>query len=186
MNWDNAPAWVQAVGSVAAIFAAIWIARWQAEKDRRLRREEVIATAEVVGASVTHIATTMSGRLRDLAQGLNQKNQGNGFDARQHHVKIRALVLPSESQLLHLAPVINAGAIGLARASAWVTQIANDLEFIAKQEEGPMTLVFKDAQLQSLEPTVSQALADLTIGQAGLMDLLAHKKAPDGRQVIQH
>lgn len=51
------PAWVQAVGSVAAIVAAIWIAQWQASRER-LKENELRLRRERAARAVTPLALT--------------------------------------------------------------------------------------------------------------------------------
>lgn len=51
------PAWVQALGSVAAIGAAIWIAQWQASKER-LKEDKLRRRRERAARAVTPLALT--------------------------------------------------------------------------------------------------------------------------------
>lgn len=51
------PAWVQAVGSIAAIMAAIWIAQWQASRER-LKDDELRLRRERAARAVTPLALT--------------------------------------------------------------------------------------------------------------------------------
>lgn len=68
------PAWVQAVGSIAAIIAAIWIAQWQAhlqrQKDDELRRRRETAVRAVTPLALTKLcgwATATTKAWRDAA-----------------------------------------------------------------------------------------------------------------------
>lgn len=51
------PAWVQAVGSIAAIVAAIWIAQWQAARERQ-KEDELRLRRERAARAVTPLALT--------------------------------------------------------------------------------------------------------------------------------
>ncbi|WP_174087214.1 hypothetical protein [Brevundimonas vesicularis] len=51
------PAWVQAIGSIAAIAAAIWIAQWQASRERT-KEDELRLRRERAARAVTPLALT--------------------------------------------------------------------------------------------------------------------------------
>lgn len=51
------PAWVQAIGSIAAIAAAIWIAQWQAGRERK-KEDELRLRRERAARAVTPLALT--------------------------------------------------------------------------------------------------------------------------------
>lgn len=58
------PAWVQAVGSVAALFVAIWIASAQSRRDERRRADETFAHIQTVAA----ISKQVSDAVREAEQ----------------------------------------------------------------------------------------------------------------------
>ena len=60
------PAWVQAVGSIAAILAAIWIAQWQAGRERRDRLED----RRELRKAVAGLARRMANIIADHAETL--------------------------------------------------------------------------------------------------------------------
>ncbi|WP_157627239.1 hypothetical protein [Variovorax boronicumulans] len=106
------PAWVQAVGSVLAIGAAVRISR--AEDRRRLR--EAVAAAEVTGALVRS-------RLLDLRAALAKVRQEYTGIARSHDGILKfvaaanvvmATPVPSEEQLIRLTASPITGAAELA------------------------------------------------------------------------
>lgn len=60
------PAWVQAVGSIAAIMAAVWIAQWQAGRERRDRLED----RREIRKAVAGLARRMANIVDDYANTL--------------------------------------------------------------------------------------------------------------------
>jgi hypothetical protein len=60
------PAWVQAVGSIAAIMAAVWIAQWQAGRERRDRLED----RREIRKAVAGLARRMANIINDHANTL--------------------------------------------------------------------------------------------------------------------
>ena len=60
------PAWVQAVGSIAAIMAAVWIAQWQAGRERRDRLED----RREIRKAVAGLARRMANIIDDHANTL--------------------------------------------------------------------------------------------------------------------
>lgn len=60
------PAWVQAVGSIAAIMAAVWIAQWQAGRERRDRLED----RREIRKAVAGLARRMADLIDDYANTL--------------------------------------------------------------------------------------------------------------------
>lgn len=68
------PAWVQAVGSVAAIFAAIWISKAQ---DRK-RNDDALTVAAVVASSMVHRIVQTIQTLRDANERFDTMSQVDG------------------------------------------------------------------------------------------------------------
>lgn len=72
----DAPAWVQAIGSICAIFSAIAIASWQSFVERgRRRREEIAvkANAQKVRRIRVQMAVTASAHVRYVSESLKQR-----------------------------------------------------------------------------------------------------------------
>ncbi|MRI41706.1 hypothetical protein D5301_05540 [Stenotrophomonas sp. MH181796] len=67
------PAWVQAVGSVAAIATAIWVPAWQRRNDRRARLEEQKIQAKVVAGAIQPFIPAYRRRASFLFEALSEK-----------------------------------------------------------------------------------------------------------------
>lgn len=118
--------WVQAVGSVAAIIGAIFIA----SSDSRHRRREVYSVA-LIGASEMHFAITMMRRdIQDLANELGAADMVD-FSLSQLNMVITALNAQSNwtsEQISVLAPLPNNCALHIAMAQGRITAIKILLE----------------------------------------------------------
>ena len=167
------------------IAGAFFIARWQAEEDRANQITNQLAAAEVAGSTVADLTTSMWAFVSGLEHAIDQRNQGKGFDAPFHLKRFRILILPTETQMMALAPVINAGAISLARGVNRLRDIERTLIRVIELGNGTTDMVFKDMAIQGVEPIVKLAIKDLNDAKAAFIDLLAHKVPPVGRHVIQ-
>jgi hypothetical protein len=67
-------AWVQAVGSVAAICAAIWISKWQEVQQRRSLIREQKDYMEMAFGIGAHAAVTVDGAVEAIKNNSNESN----------------------------------------------------------------------------------------------------------------
>lgn len=106
------PAWVQAVGSVAAILAAIRISR---AEDRRRRREAVDA-AEVTGALVRSKLLDMRAAMVDVRSAYARISQAHDGLLRFFNAanRVVAIPVPTEEQLIRLTASPITGAADIA------------------------------------------------------------------------
>lgn len=115
------PAWVQAIGSVAAILAAIRISR---SEDRR-RRREAIEAAEVTGALVRSKLLDMRAALVDVRSAYGEISQRHDgilrFVAAANRVV--AMPVPTEDQLIRLTASPISGAAEMAEMIARIDRV---------------------------------------------------------------
>ena len=127
----DAPAWVQAVGSVIAIVAAIGIALWQRHSEQVESRKRARATVMVVGAAVDSkllmlIATTQA-VLRELD---NPSYPTAAERAGFAQVLFGKAKLPSEEQMLLLAQAVPGVAATMANGVAAVERVLASLDYV--------------------------------------------------------
>lgn len=108
----NLAAWVQAVGSVAAILVAVAVPWWQRETDGRVRKRNERSAAFVVcaGARLTLGNVLL---LADLA--LNPTKDGSRKSLTAVVFLMDGIQFPSDAELLMLVPVVPNVATRLAR-----------------------------------------------------------------------
>lgn len=108
----DSAAWVQAVGSVAAIYGAVWIA----QRGEREKRREQIAAAEITAAVVRLQLHEIVGALRKTSASADQFIRDERRSALtkseflslrdEHYIPNMAVAAaPTEDQLLRLVPI---------------------------------------------------------------------------------
>lgn len=117
--------WVQAIGSVGAIFSVLWIAG----RDRRQKQSEQAVAADVTAVAV--IRTNIRA-LPDLVAARDDMQRLNKFDGPPekfdiHRDSLIALRLPTEEQLLRLTLVPGNAARQLSHAIGLIAQAENQL-----------------------------------------------------------
>lgn len=124
-------AWVQAIGSVAAIVAAAGVALWQTFSERRLRRSQEKAAAQVIGSGILLTLPPILGRLqaldRDLLDHLNASTFQIG-QVIQVAQNLGAAPALQHSDLLVLAHVMPECATQLARGHYLVMQFGTAVD----------------------------------------------------------
>lgn len=99
----DAPAWVQAIGSVAAIVAAIAIASWQRKEEQTALQVRNLAAARVVAVSVQpmlHFAVASCQSMLDTLDTMREEEAAS--TAKFYRSVFSRLSLPNEEQLLRL------------------------------------------------------------------------------------
>lgn len=116
------PAWVQAVGSVVAIFAAIWISK---DQDRQ-RRKDALTVAAVVASSMVHRITQVKQSIRAESERFDTISRIDG-----NPVEFAKLLLLIDAQPnWHTDDVVRLAA--LPNQSAYKMAAAIDRIFTAK------------------------------------------------------
>ena len=164
--------WVQAVGSIFAILAAIGIAGWQRFEDHRRERANAHAAATVVGSGVAFMTSQIVGCLEAITKDwetLPHQEQAH-MPVAQCREWLERLVLPSESQLLQLTPVMPDSAVAMTRGSACIKQVVQALRLL----EGNAQLSPEDqfASARTLKIMLDIATKQFKSAQETLMNLL--------------
>ena len=129
-------AWIQAVFSVVAIFAAIAIAWWQRKSDRMTTKSRQHAEATVVGVTVLSLLSPLRSTLTSILEGLPSVDRDNAEDrARRYLMLMKSFAPPSEAQMLHLHAVLPDVAEQLARGSGLYQQALVALSLINDRSE---------------------------------------------------
>lgn len=78
---EDLPAWVQAVGSIAAILAAIWIAQWEAGRARRDRIETLREFRKAVAGLARRLADLVAAHADSLIENPSwHAHEGVGYN----------------------------------------------------------------------------------------------------------
>lgn len=124
--------WVQAWGSIFAICAAIGIAWWQRSEERRHIREMNLASGLVVADSILYSMINASAVLAATADFLESCKRGEReFVARHHFDVLRRVTMPTNDELLGIAPCWPEAAQFIAEARSALKSAINMLEHLA-------------------------------------------------------
>lgn len=176
--------WVQAVGSVAAIVAAFLIAYKQSALARREKIQSDIAAAFVIGTYVADHMVSIRTFFSVLQKDLEGRTDAEYFHAQRYQDQIDKLILPTESQLLHLAPVITDGAIAIGRTLMFLRRIRGDLHELAMDQGVILPTEDFSQRITAIKFMVEQALPHVTSGQVALNELLKVKQLSTARHVL--
>lgn len=96
-------AWVQAIGSIAAIGGAVWIYQSQ----ERQRRKQELASAKITAASIIHRIVLIQSELNAYITWLSEVAliDGNPAGFKFHSERLHALPVCSQDELIRLAPL---------------------------------------------------------------------------------
>lgn len=131
----DAPAWVQAVGSIVAIFAAIGIAMWQRHSDKKVARNAARATVMVVGAAIDSLVHTLIGTAQAMHHEFTHPCAATAPERAIFFQNLFAKAqMPSEEQMLLLAQAIPEAAATLANGVAYMRRVQLTLDFIANAQ----------------------------------------------------
>lgn len=124
MPQEDWASWTQAVFSVLALVVAIGIALYQTRKQHRRERAAQVAAAKVVAASLgVSISMAMTVLLSIKDSCTRSLKKAEPMDMTSHRDSLEKVVLPSEAQVLLLAPVIPVGSVAMATANNYVMQL---------------------------------------------------------------
>ena len=127
----DAPAWVQAVGSVAAILAAVGIAAWQRHADKEAEKKTARATVMVVGASTDSKVHTLIATAQAMLDGHALQDQSTALERAQHfHALFSKAELPTEEQMLLLAGAVPDTAATMAQGVAAIERAILMLDYL--------------------------------------------------------
>lgn len=128
----DAPAWVQAVGSVVAIFSAIGIAMWQRLAEKKAERSRAYFGIAVVGSTV-HAQLTMSIALGRTMLFHFKQSSIAGVRERAKFLQPAAskMQLPNQEQMLLMAPAMPQAAGEIAKGVAAMAGVSRTLDDVA-------------------------------------------------------
>lgn len=96
-------AWVQAVGSIAAIAGAVWIYQSQ----ERQRRKKEMASAKITAANIIHRIVLIQSELQAYIAWVTEVSliDGNPLGFKFHSERLNGLPVCSQDELIRLAPL---------------------------------------------------------------------------------
>lgn len=132
----DAPAWVQAVGSIVAIFAAIGIAMWQRRNDRQHAHERALAAAAIAGVKVQTMLWPLWGALLGEQHSYESSASYGGRERVKSTVLLyKGFQLPNDEQLMALHEVIPTAAKDIAVGCGTLGQTIQYLEMLLTKED---------------------------------------------------
>ncbi|WP_261803369.1 hypothetical protein [Variovorax sp. PAMC26660] len=136
----DVPAWVQAVGSVAAIGAAIAIASWQRSEERTASHVRNLAAARVVAVSVQPMLDVAAFTCQSMLETLSTVTEHDAATvAKFFHSVFARLNLPSEDQLLRLVLAFPEIAETIATGLSAQKRVGHVLDVLVTPYEGSQT-----------------------------------------------
>lgn len=162
INWDqNAPAWVQAIGSVLAIFSAVAIAWWQRQEERRHAAEDRLRTAIIASWEMMLIIQSL---IRVAGAFLNVIEEKSDIAARvslmrQFHSTLSSAIMPSDSQILRLDSLPDNCAIMIAQGVGRIKHVQHYIGF---------TLIPHAPTREASEKISNECMADVEISKQNL------------------
>ncbi|MDR6453936.1 hypothetical protein [Variovorax paradoxus] len=153
----DAPAWVQAIGSIVAILAAIGIAMWQRQSDHRKDREREHAAATITAITLHTMLAPIVGTLEGCRKNIARTRNANALeDAKRFHGLLSSLDLPTENQLMTLHHVLPAVAGDLAVGCSRLRQAVLAVGFVVRRDDRNGDWVVD--RLGSIDQFLEQAL----------------------------
>lgn len=127
----DAPAWVQAIFSIVAIFTAIGIAMWQRHSEKQIAQRTSRATVMIIGAAIDSrllmlIATTKA-MLHELDHPSHPSAAGR---ARFGQTLFEKVKFPREEQMLLLGQAIPDVAADMANGVAAVERVLVSFDYV--------------------------------------------------------
>ena len=124
------PAWVQAVGSIAAILVASWIA----DRDARVRRYEANIVAMVAATEIGQAVETLSHSVEDMSRSLDDLENSRVPFAQVQSIGSQLDVIRAwtVSEIAQLAPLQGRAAMHIALAQSQLAEAKFDILRITK------------------------------------------------------
>lgn len=172
-NRGECASWVQAVGSIVAIVAAVGIFVYQRILERRDQDEVWVACAKVVAQSVVIRIGNLQGAINQIQAELDKgEGRSDALIADRYDLLSRH-VLPTEEQMLQLAPVVPEVANALAVATGIVEKVLKLCEpYATLSAMNPGRSKSLAENIIRLSPFLLGANEQITIAQDGLRDLV--------------
>ena len=164
------PAWVQAVGSVAAILVAVAVPWHQRRQEVAAAKRTAVAVAMVIGAEVSSKVDLMIA----CAQAVLFELKFVRFEDPRRRAQLCVKLLeryefPVEDQVLHLAPALPEAAARIAYGVASMRRVRSGLEFVARGGAGNSSLAFLGTAFAANRLNVLMALRALRAAQRRLL-----------------
>ena len=167
----DAPAWVQAIFSVVAIFAAIGIALWQRRSEKASAQQTARATVMVVGAATDSrlhlLIATIQAVLHEFEHPSFPTAVQRARFAQSLFAKAR---FPSEEQMLLLTQAIPRAAADMANGVAALERVAANFDYVISS---PAMTSLSESQLLAnylgSRQNLVMALHFLTIAKADMI-----------------
>jgi hypothetical protein len=155
---SNCSGWVQAWGSIIGLAIAIGVPLWLKVQERKDRRDETHALAEVtVNTLVFDLAYLTSGLRALLARWDNEiKSTQELHNPKADLESLRFFTLPSEEQLLRLAPVWPSPTRKLIAGRSCFNALFNKLTQAAKNTD--FGIPIKADTFSDLSPVITLSL----------------------------
>jgi hypothetical protein len=153
--------WVQAIGSVLAIFAVIWMATTQ----ERVRREEKMTIARVVAAGMTFRLTMIGNEVERCMNRFDEVKVADGNPAGFQNILddlSKIVPFPSE-EIAKLAPLPKNCAFKVASAFDLIRSALPILENAVRNVELHYDSAFRKHQASILSFILSQALGCINL-----------------------
>lgn len=145
---SQAPAWVQAVGSVAAILVAVWIADRQSREQRRIQGRRDTAVAAIAAAGLDDAITSLQFEMQKIYEYCTHI-EGDAVAFIDRSLKeLQIISQPSREHLLDLAPVIPEAAVAYVHAFRMRSMMINMLQNI--QHDAMLALPIDTGRWHSL------------------------------------
>lgn len=151
--------WAQAIGSIAAIFAAIWLAH----RDTRLKREDDRTVALLAAIEMSQSATELKLRIQAMLE-LIKFVRANGIHAdgvEEIHQELTVLPCWEVSEVARLSPLPNHCALNLAKAQSAIYDGQLLLQSAIANPEGMANAESRKARIETLGILLLRATGDL-------------------------
>ncbi len=139
----DAPAWVQAIGSLLGILIAVCVPAWQRWDQRKSDLLDAYASAEFTSHQVMSYIQTVVPGMRALHKRASAKLDGpssNEYIILFTEVFNKS-VKPSDSQLIRLLPIAGNPAAKLSEAFGWIDRVLYLYSFHISESLGEETTV---------------------------------------------
>lgn len=182
LSHQNAPAWVQAVGSVIAILAAISIANSQVkhQQQEQVKRDRAAAAVIARGTSAQNAALTRA--FDELAKATSEGAVASTFMTRTHIDRLNEAARPSNDDLLLLAAAIPVATVAYIDAFEM-----RDIVLKVLQNFGSIHVLNVDlspAQRVPLQMLAKNGINNCRITAAGVMSLFSEEHRVVQREML--
>ncbi len=159
----DAPAWVQAVGSVLAILVAIGVAWWQKFVDRKEKREKDTAAAVIVIHTVYLMLKDVEFWLETVVSGWPADVNGTAQPLNIERIQyaLDQYSTPSDEQLLRMIPEIGQGMVGVIMIIRKLKETVQINEKMLAQPRGTLWSMKEQNFLRGVKTSYTGGLAQI-------------------------